>query len=205
MEGVAAPESANNAAAQTSFIPLLSLGIPGNAVIALMAGAMMMQGIQPGPQVMTTRPELFWGLVASMFVGNVMLVIINLPLIRIWVMLLKVPYRLLYPAVIAFACIGTYTIGNSTFDIFVLVALALLGYLFLKLDCEPAPLLLAFVVGPLLEENFRRAMHLSRGTLSVFVERPISGGLLLAALVLIAVVALPGIRRGRDRVFEGSS
>jgi len=128
VEGVAAPESANNAAAQTSFIPLLSLGIPGNAVIALMAGAMMMQGIQPGPQVMTTRPELFWGLIASMFVGNLMLVIINLPLIRVWVMLLKVPYRLLYPAVIAFACIGTYTVGNTTFDIFVLVALALLGY-----------------------------------------------------------------------------
>jgi putative tricarboxylic transport membrane protein len=205
VEGVAAPESANNAAAQTSFIPLLSLGIPGNAVIALMAGAMMMQGIQPGPQVMTTRPELFWGLVASMFVGNVMLVIINLPLIRIWVMLLRVPYRLLYPAVIAFACIGTYTVGNSTFDIFVLVALALLGYAFLKLDCEPAPLLLAFVVGPLLEENFRRAMHISRGTLSVFVERPISAGLLLAAVVLVAIVALPGIRRSRERVFEGSS
>jgi putative tricarboxylic transport membrane protein len=205
VEGVAAPESANNAAAQTSFIPLLSLGIPGNAVIALMAGAMMMQGIQPGPQVMTTRPELFWGLIASMFVGNLMLVIINLPLIRVWVMLLKVPYRLLYPAVIAFACIGTYTVGNTTFDIFVLVALALLGYVFLKLECEPAPLLLAFVVGPLLEENFRRAMHLSRGHLSVFVERPISAGLLVAAVVLVAIVTLPGIRRSRERVFEGSS
>jgi putative tricarboxylic transport membrane protein len=205
VEGVAAPESANNAAAQTSFIPLLSLGIPGNAVIALLAGAMMMKGIQPGPQVMTTRPELFWGLIASMFVGNLMLVIINLPLIRIWVLLLKVPYRLLFPAVIAFACIGTYTVGNSAFDIFVLAALAVLGYVFLKLDCEPAPLLLAFVVGPLLEENFRRAMHLSRGNMSVFVERPISGGLLLVALVLIAIVMLPHIRRGRERVFEGSS
>jgi len=205
VEGVAAPESANNAAAQTSFIPLLSLGIPGNAVIALLAGAMMMKGIQPGPQVMATRPELFWGLIASMFVGNLMLVIINLPLIRIWVLLLKVPYRMLFPAVIAFACIGAYTIGNSTFDIFVLVALAVLGYLFLKLDCEPAPLLLAFVIGPLLEENFRRAMHISRGQLAVFVQRPISGGLLLVALLLIVVMVLPRIRRSRERVFEGSN
>lgn len=204
VEGVAAPESANNAAAQTSFIPLLTLGIPGNAVIALMAGAMMMQGIQPGPQVMTSRPELFWGLIASMFVGNVMLVVINLPLIRVWVALLKVPYRLLYPTVVVFAAIGVYTVSNSVAEVFVFAFFGLLGYVFSKLDCEPAPLLLAFVVGPLLEENFRRAMQLSRGSLAVFFERPISASLLALAAILLAIVLLPLIRRRRRDIFDGS-
>jgi putative tricarboxylic transport membrane protein len=203
VEGVAAPESANNAAAQTSFIPLLTLGIPGNAVIALMAGAMMMQGIQPGPEVMTTRPDLFWGLIASMFIGNVMLVIINLPLIRIWVALVKLPYRLLYPAIITFASIGVYSVGNSTFDVFAFVLCALLGCVLAKLECQPAPLLLAFVVGPLLEESFRRAMQLSRGNLLTFMERPISATLLAVAVAIIIIVLFPKVTRRREQVFEG--
>jgi putative tricarboxylic transport membrane protein len=203
VEGVAAPESANNAAAQTSFIPLLTLGIPGNAVIALMAGAMMMQGIQPGPQVISVRPELFWGLIASMFVGNLMLVVINLPLIRIWVALLKMPYRLLFPAIIVFACIGVFTVNNSVFEIVLFALFGVLGVLFMKLGCEPAPLLLAYVVGPLLEENFRRSMQLSRGDPFIFMQRPISAALLCIAIALLLLVSVPKIRRGREQAFEG--
>ena len=202
IEGVAAPESANNAGAQTSFIPLLTLGIPANAVIALMAGAMMIHGIQPGPQIMTKNPELFWGVIASMLIGNVMLVIINLPLIRIWVTLLKVPYHFLYPAILVFCCIGVYTLNNSVFEVLMLVLFGFVGYLLLKLRFEPAPLLLSFVLGPLIEENLRRAMLLYRGNPAVFVTRPISAGLLLLAAALLLLVVLPSFRRTREAAFQ---
>src|SRR5215831_10000335 len=168
IEGVAAPESANNAGAQTSFIPLLTLGIPSNPVMALMIGAMMIQGIAPGPQVMTERPQLFWGMIASMWVGNLMLVVLNLPLIGMWVSLLKVPYRMLYPAILVFCCIGVYSISNSPFDVMQTAAFGVVGYIFVKLECEPAPLILGFILGPLMEENLRRAMLLSRGDPLVF-------------------------------------
>jgi putative tricarboxylic transport membrane protein len=202
VEGVAAPESANNAGAQTSFIPLLTLGIPSNAVMALMAGAMTIHGIQPGPQVMTSRPDMFWGMISSMFIGNVMLVIINLPLIRIWVTLLKVPYRLLYPAILVFCCIGVFSLNNSMFEVLILVGFGFLGYTFLKFGCEPAPLLLAFILGPLMEENLRRAMLLSRGDPVVFVQRPISATLLAVALLLLVIVLLPMVRKSRDSAFK---
>jgi TctA family transporter len=202
VEGVAAPESANNAGAQTSFIPLLTLGIPSNAVMALMAGAMTIHGIQPGPQVMTSRPDMFWGMISSMFIGNVMLVIINLPLIRIWVTLLKVPYRILYPAILVFCCIGVYSLNNSMFEVLLLVGFGFLGYTFLKFGCEPAPLLLAFILGPLMEENLRRAMLLSRGDPMVFVSRPISATLLAVALLLLVIVLLPMVRKGREEAFK---
>jgi TctA family transporter len=202
IEGVAGPESANNAGAQTSFIPLLTLGIPSNAVMALMAGAMTIHGIQPGPQVMTSRPDMFWGMISSMFIGNVMLVIINLPLIRIWVALLKVPYRILYPAILIFCCIGVYSLNNSMFEVLMLVGFGFLGYTFLKFGCEPAPLLLAFILGPLMEENLRRAMLLSRGDPAVFVQRPISASLLAVAVVLLVIVLLPMIRRSREEAFK---
>jgi TctA family transporter len=173
IEGVAGPESANNAAAQTSFIPLLTLGIPPNAVMALMVGAMTIHNIQPGPQVMTSNPALFWGLIASMWIGNVMLILLNLPLIGIWVKLLKIPYRLLYPAILVFCCIGVYTVSNSVFDVFVTAGFGVIGYMFFKFGCEPAPLLLGFVLGPMMEENFRRALLLSRGDFTTFVTRPL--------------------------------
>jgi TctA family transporter len=205
IEGVAAPESANNAGAQTSFIPLLTLGIPANAVIALMAGAMMIHGIQPGPQVMTKNPELFWGVVASMIVGNLMLVIINLPLIQVWVWLLKVPYRFLYPTILVFCCIGVYSLNNSVFEVLLLVLFGFVGYVLLKLRCEPAPLLLSFVLGPLMEENLRRAMQISKGDPAVFVTRPISAVLLLLALGLLVVIVLPSLRRTREIAFQEES
>jgi putative tricarboxylic transport membrane protein len=201
IEGVAAPESANNAGAQTSFVPLLTLGIPANAVIALMAGAMMIHGIQPGPQIMAKNPELFWGVVASMLVGNVMLVVINLPLIRIWVALLKIPYHLLYPAILVFCGIGVYTLNNSVFEVLLLVLFGLLGYLLLKLQFEPAPLLLAFVLGPLLEENLRRAMLMSHGDPTIFLTQPISAALLLLAAALLLLILLPPFRRARQAAF----
>ncbi|MBL0929011.1 MAG: tripartite tricarboxylate transporter permease [Alphaproteobacteria bacterium] len=202
VEGVAAPELANNAGAQTSFIPLLTLGIPSNAVIALMAGAMMIQGIQPGPQIMAKNPELFWGVVASMLIGNVMLVIINLPLIRIWVTLLRIPYHYLYPAILAFCCIGVYTVNRAVFDVVLLLVFGVFGYLFQKLKFEPAPLLLAFVLGPLMEESLRRAMVISRGDPTVFVSRPISAALLAVAAVLLVLVLLPAFRRTRATAFQ---
>ncbi len=176
IRGVAGPESANNAGAQTSFIPMLTLGIPPNAVMALMVGAMTIKGIQPGPQVMTTNPQLFWGLIASMWVGNAMLVILNLPLIGIWIKLLTVPYRFLFPAITLFCCIGVYTLNNNTFDVHLTALFALIGYAFYKLGCEPAPLLLGFILGPMMEENLRRALLLSRGDWTVFVTRPLSAG-----------------------------
>ncbi|TWG80995.1 TctA family transporter [Cupriavidus gilardii J11] len=202
IEGVAGPESANNAAAQTSFIPLLTLGIPPNAVMALMVGAMTIHNIQPGPQVMTSNPALFWGLIASMWIGNLMLIVLNLPLIGIWVKLLKVPYRFLYPAILTFCCIGVYSVQNTTFDVFQTAAFGVVGYLFLKLKCEPAPLLLGFVLGPMMEENFRRTLLLSRGDFTVFVTRPLSLGLLIAAAILVAIVALPSIKAKREEAFQ---
>ncbi|MEC3764887.1 MULTISPECIES: tripartite tricarboxylate transporter permease [Cupriavidus] len=202
IEGVAGPESANNAASQTSFIPLLTLGIPPNAVMALMVGAMTIHNIQPGPQVMTSNPALFWGLIASMWIGNLMLIVLNLPLIGIWVKLLKVPYRYLYPAILTFCCIGVYSVQNTTFDVFQTAAFGVIGYLFIKLRCEPAPLLLGFVLGPMMEENFRRSLLLSRGDFSVFVTRPLSLGLLIAAAVLVVIVALPSIKAKREEAFQ---
>jgi len=201
IRGVAGPESANNAGAQTSFIPMLTLGIPPNAVMALMVGAMTIKGIQPGPQVMTGNPELFWGLIASMWVGNLMLVILNLPLIGIWIKLLTVPYRFLFPAIIVFCGVGLYTLNNSAFDVYVGAAFAVVGYIFYKLSCEPAPLLLGFILGPMMEENLRRALLLSRGDWSTFMTRPLSAGLLIAAALMVVVVMLPTIRSKRETVF----
>jgi putative tricarboxylic transport membrane protein len=202
IRGVAGPESANNAGAQTSFIPMLTLGIPPNAVMALMVGAMTIKGIQPGPQVMSSNPELFWGLIASMWVGNFMLVILNLPLIGIWIKLLTVPYRLLFPAILCFCCIGLYTLNNNNFDVYMAALFGLVGYVFFKLGCEPAPLLLGFILGPMMEENLRRALLLSRGDWGTFVTRPLSAGLLIAAVLLIVVVLVPAIGRQREQTFH---
>jgi putative tricarboxylic transport membrane protein len=202
VEGVAAPETANNAGAQTSFIPLLTLGIPSNAVIALMAGAMMIHGITPGPNVMTEKPDLFWGLIASMLIGNVMLLIINLPLVGIWVRLLRIPYHLFYPMILVFMCIGVYTISNSGFDVFLLVIFGFISYLFIKWKCEPAPLLLAFVLEPIIEQNFKRALQMSYGDPTTFVTRPISLGLLILGAVFLGLMLLPAIRRTREVAFQ---
>jgi TctA family transporter len=202
VEGVAGPESANNAGAQTSFIPMLTLGIPGNAVMALMIGALTIHGIQPGPQIMTERPAMFWGMIASMWVGNLMLVIINLPLIGMWVQLLKVPYRFLYLAILLFCAIGVYTVNNSPAAVLLAATFGVLGYVFIRLDCEPAPLILGFVLGPLMEENLRRAMTISSGDPMIFVNRPISLGLLIAAALLCILVALPAIRSKREEAFQ---
>ena len=201
IEGVAAPESANNSAAQTSFIPLLTLGVPPNAVMAMMVGAMTVHSIQPGPQVMTSNPTLFWGLIASMWVGNLMLVVLNLPLIGVWVKLLTVPYRFLYPAILTFCCIGVYTVNSNAFDVLLAAGFGVLGYVFMKLECEPAPLLLGFVLGPMMEENFRRTLLLSEGDFSIFFTRPISLGLLVACGILLALVALPAIKSKREEAF----
>jgi putative tricarboxylic transport membrane protein len=202
IQGVAGPESANNAGAQTSFIPMLTLGIPPNAVMALMVGAMTIKGIQPGPQVMTGNPELFWGLIASMWLGNLMLIVLNLPLIGIWIKLLTVPYRFLFPAIVVFCCIGTYSLNNNNFDVFMTAGFALLGYVFYKLSCEPAPLLLGFILGPMMEENLRRALLLARGDWSTFMTRPLSAGLLIAAVLMIVVVMLPSIKNKRQEAFQ---
>jgi TctA family transporter len=201
IRGVAGPESANNAGAQTSFIPLLTLGIPGNPVMALMVGAMTIHNIQPGPQVMTSNPELFWGLIASMWIGNLMLIILNLPLIGIWIKLLTIPYRWLFPAIVLFCAIGVYSTNNNTFDVWMVGIFGIVGYAFNKLGCEPAPLLLGLILGPMMEENLRRALLLSRGDWSVFVSRPISAGLLIAALLLMAIVLSPAIRSKREEAF----
>ncbi|MEJ8838522.1 tripartite tricarboxylate transporter permease [Ramlibacter sp. AN1133] len=201
IRGVAAPEAANNAGAQTSFIPLLTLGIPPNAVMALMVGAMTIHNIQPGPQVMTSNPELFWGLIASMWIGNAMLVILNLPLIGMWIKLLTVPYRWLFPSIVLFCAIGVYSTNNNVFDIWMVAIFGVIGYLFIKLGCEPAPLLLGFILGPMMEENLRRALLLSRGDWSVLVTRPLSAGLLAAALLLVIIVALPAVKSKREEAF----
>jgi putative tricarboxylic transport membrane protein len=201
IEGVAGPESANNAGAQASFIPMLTLGIPGNAVMALMIGALMIQGIAPGPQVMNEKPELFWGLVASMWIGNLMLVILNLPLIGIWIKLLQVPYRLLFPSILVFMAIGVYSVGNNPFDLVIMALFGLFGLVCTKLGMEPAPLALGVVLGPLMEENLRRAMLLARGDPSVFLTRPISAGFIIAAALVLVLLALPVLRRKRAAVF----
>ena len=201
IEGVAAPESANNAGAQTSFIPMLTLGIPSNAVMALMVGALIIHDIQPGPDVMRNNPAMFWGLIASMWVGNFILVILNLPLVGIWVKMLRVPYRLLFPMILFCCAIGAYSSSNNIFDVWVAIVFGFLGYLFVKLGCEPAPLLLGYILGPMMEENLRRALVLSRGDFIVFVTRPISLGMLLVAALLLVVVVAPTIRRKRELVF----
>jgi putative tricarboxylic transport membrane protein len=201
IEGVAGPEAANNAGAQTSFIPMLTLGVPANPVMALMIGAMIIQGIVPGPQVATEQPVLFWGLIASMWIGNLLLVILNLPLIGLWVKLLTVPYTVLFPAILAFASIGVYSVNSNTFDLYVMAAFGVFGYALSKLDFEPAPMLLGFVLGPLLEEHLRRAMTISHGDVSVFFTRPISAGLLTVALIVLIVAFLPNIARRRNQVF----
>jgi len=199
IRGVAAPESANNAGAQTSFIPMLTLGIPSNPTMALMIGAMMIQGIAPGPQVMTERPELFWGLIASMWVGNLMLLILNLPLVGLWIKLLAVPYRLLFPAIFVFCCIGVYAVDGKIFDAYEIAVLSAFAYLLLKLDCEPAPLILGFILGPLMEENLRRSMMIAFGDPTVFVTRPISAVFLFAAAALLVAIALPALRARREQ------
>ncbi len=202
IQGVAGPESANNAGAQTSFIPMLTLGIPPNAVMALMVGAMTIKGIQPGPQVMTSNPDLFWGLIASMWIGNLMLVVLNLPLIGIWIKLLTVPYRFLYPAIMSFCAIGLYSLNNNNFDIFMAAGFGVVGYFFYKLGCEPAPLLLGFILGPMMEENLRRALLIYRGDWTAFLTRPLSASLLAASLLMIIVVMLPTIRKKREVAFK---
>ncbi len=201
IEGVAGPESANNAGAQSSFIPLLTLGIPPNAVMALMVGAMTIHGIVPGPLVMTKNPTLFWGMIASMWVGNLMLLVINLPLVGIWVKLLDVPYRLMYPAILVFSCIGIYSVNNSPSDVLLTGVFALVGYALLKLGFETAPLLLGYVLGRLMEENLRRALLIARGHFTTFVERPVSAGLLGGALIVLAAAILPAVRQRRAEVF----
>jgi putative tricarboxylic transport membrane protein len=201
IEGVAGPEAANNAGAQTAFIPLLTLGIPPNAVMALMVGAMTIHGIIPGPQVMTKNPELFWGMVASMWIGNLMLLIINLPLVGIWVRLLKVPYRLLFPAILIFCCIGIYSINNSVSDVLGTAFFGFIGFTLIKFGFEPAPMLLGFVLGKLMEEKLRQALIISRGSFETFIDRPISLGLLVVAVILLVLALLPSIQKGRDEVF----
>jgi putative tricarboxylic transport membrane protein len=202
IRGVAAPESANNAGSQTAFIPLLTLGIPPNAVLALMAGAMTIHGIQPGPQVMTSNPSLFWGLVVSMWIGNVILVILNLPFVGLWAKLLSIPYRWLFPAIVLFCGIGVYSSNNNVFDIWLIAVAGIVGYTFIKLGAEPAPLILGLILGPMMEENLRRALVLSRGEWSVFVTRPISAVLLFFALLLLLVILSPAVMKRRKVAFE---
>ena len=201
IEGVAGPESANNAAAQTSFIPLMTLGIPAHPVMALMVGAFILQGITPGPNVINDQPALFWGIIASMWIGNLLLVMLNLPLIGLWVKMLSIPYRALFPAIVLFACIGCYSINQNIFDVFAIGFFGIVGYVLIRLGCEPAPLLLGFVLGPLLEEHLRRAMIISRGDPMVFLERPISATLLGLALLAVIIAILPSIRKKRKEVF----
>jgi TctA family transporter len=202
IEGVAAPESANNAGAQTSFIPLLTLGIPANATMATMVGALILHGITPGPNIISTEPVLFWGLIASMWIGNVMLVILNLPLIGIWVKLLSVPYRMLFPIIVALCCVGVYTVNSNSFDVAVMIVAGALGYILIKLECEPTPLLLGLVLGPMLEENLRRAMLTGRGDPTVLLTRPISATLLAVALLSLLMMLVPTVRRTREVAFE---
>jgi TctA family transporter len=202
VEGVAGPESANNAAAQTSFIPMLTLGLPANPVMALMIGALIIQGIRPGPTVISSNPELFWGLVASMWIGNLFLVILNLPLIGLWVRLLHIPYRYLFPAIMAFCMVGVYAVSLSTVEVLLISFFGLLGYVLIRLNFDPAPLLMGFVLGPLLEEQFRRALIISRGDAMVFVERPISAVLLACSVLALVLMAIPVLKRKRATVFQ---
>ena len=202
IRAVAGPEAANNAGAQTSFIPMLTLGVPSNAVMALLMGALIIQNNTPGPQVMHTNPELFWGLIVSMWIGNLFLVILNLPLAGLWVQILRIPYRLLYPAIMAICAVGVYSINYNTYDIVLMAAFALLGYIFYQLRCEPAPLILGFVLGPMMEENLRRAMLLSRGDATVFFTSPISAVLLAAAALLLAATLIPKWQKTREQAFS---
>jgi TctA family transporter len=202
IEGVASPEAANNAAAQTSFIPTLTLGIPGSATMALMLGALTIQGIAPGPQVMTSKPDLFWGLIASMWVGNALLVVLNLPLVGLWVRLLKIPYRWLFPSIIMFCAVGNYSLNNSPMDVYMCGLFGILGYILVKLECEPAPLILGYVLGPLMEENLRRALLISRGDPTVFFTRPISLGFMVASILILVLMVLPAIRKKKEMVYE---
>jgi len=202
IEGVAGPESANNAGAQTAFIPLLTLGIPPNAVMALMVGAMTIHGIVPGPQIMTKQPQLFWGMIASMWLGNLMLLIINLPLIGLWVRLLKVPYRLMFPSIVLLCCIGIYSVNNSPIEVVMTAGFGLFGYALYKFGLEPAPLLLGFVLGRLMEEKLRQALVISRGSFMTFVDRPLSAGLLFVTILLAAIAILPSISKSREEVFK---
>jgi putative tricarboxylic transport membrane protein len=202
IEGVAAPESANNAGAQTSFIPMLTLGIPSNPVMALMVGAMIIQGIQPGPSVMKEQPALVWGIIVSMWIGNFFLIVLNLPLIGLWVRLIMVPYQILYPAILVFCGIGVFSLNNSEFDIYLMALFGLLGYVFVKIGCEPAPMLLAFILGPLMEEYLRRAMLISRGNPLVFVQRPISATLLALAVLAMCAVLIPAFSKTREEAFK---
>jgi len=205
IEGVAGPESANNAAAQTAFIPTLTLGIPATPTMALLLGALLIQGITPGPQVIDQHPELFWGLIASMFIGNVILVLLNLPLVGIWVAMLKIPYRWLYPIILVLSCVGIYSVNHSALDVSLAALFGLLGYIFVKLDCEPAPFILGIVLGPMIEENLRRAMLLSRGDPMIFVRHPISAAFLLVACVVLVALVLPSVRRTKDEVIVSES
>ncbi|MCP4559081.1 MAG: tripartite tricarboxylate transporter permease [Bosea sp.] len=201
IEGVAGPEAANNAGAQTSFIPMLTLGLPANAVMAMMVGAMIMQGIVPGPNVATAQPALFWGLIASMWLGNLMLLVLNLPLVGLWARLMTIPYTWLFPAILTFSAIGIYSLNGNVFDLYALCIAGVLGYVLMRLGCEPAPFLLGFVLGPMLEEHLRRAMLLSFGNPAVFVTRPISAGLLLLAVAALVAIALPAVAKKREKVF----
>jgi len=202
IEGVAAPESANNAGAQTSFIPMLTLGIPSNPVMALMIGAMVIQGIQPGPSVITEQPALFWGIIVSMWIGNLFLVILNLPMVGMWVKIVSVPYQYLFPAILVFCGIGVFSLNNTEFDVYLMALFGVVGYLFVKLDCEPAPMLLAFILGPMMEEYLRRALLLSRGNPMIFIERPISATMLALAALAIIVASLPTFYKKREEAFR---
>jgi putative tricarboxylic transport membrane protein len=204
IEGIAAPEAANNAGAQMSFIPMLTLGFPANPVMALMIGAMIMQGIQPGPGVMSEQPKLFWGLIASMWVGNLMLLVLNLPLIGLWVRMIMVPYHFLFPMIIVFCSIGVFSLSNNAFDLQIMVGFGLLGYILKKLDCEPAPMLLGFILGPLMEEFLRRSLLISQGDPTVFVTRPLSAFLLALAAAVLAMVLMPSFKKTRDVAFKES-
>jgi TctA family transporter len=201
IEGVAAPEAANNAGAQTSFIPMLTLGIPSNPVMALMIGAMIMQGIQPGPAVMTEQPALFWGIIASMWIGNFFLIVLNLPMIGLWVRMIMVPYHFLFPGILVFCAIGVFSLSNSEFDIFLMAGFGLFGYICSKLEMEPAPMLLGFIIGPMMEEYLRRALLLSRSDPMVFLERPISATMLVCAALAMTAVMMPVLRRKREEAF----
>jgi TctA family transporter len=202
LEGVAAPEAANNAGAQMSFIPLLTLGIPSNVTMALMAGAMLMQGIQPGPSVIHEQPELFWGLIVSMWIGNLMLVMLNLPLVGVWVKLLTIPYEYLYLAIAVFCCVGVYSLNNSPFDVYVMVVFGFIGYAFRRLGAEPAPFIMGMILGPMMEEFLRRSMQLSRGDPMIFLQRPLSAALLLVAVAAVVIVAIPSIGKKKDIALE---
>ena len=202
IEGVAAPEAANNAGAQMSFIPMLTLGIPANPVMALMIGAMIIQGIQPGPSVMTEQPALFWGLIVSMWIGNLMLLVLNLPLIGMWVKMITIPYRYLFPMIIVFCAIGVFSLNNAHFDVYLMALFGVVGYVFKKLDCEPAPLLLGFILGPMMEEFLRRALLLSKGDPLVLLTRPISAAMLALAALLLALVLLPSFSGTRKEAFQ---